>query len=295
MSSFIHWPFPSRMADLKRIKTGRKTSFCVKAPGDETDCWIRGLDITPDGRIIIVDCYNKNMKVFNADKQHIASLKLPSPYGPIAIAAVDDDEAIVSLCQERQLFVISISTRELAVSSKIQLDFYVRALCCNGDKIVVCSGGVPASLKLIDKRGRIYWSRSPFHRGETLFSSIANVTCFLENDKPVIMVTDSLENSLVKFDGKTGDVIKFCGVYEKSHEGTCVDSRGIIYVCYGACDEIIAWNPDLEHHRIVLTRRNGLGNTPSSINYNPTNGQLMIAYSSYSDHCDMVDCYTVRH
>ena len=283
------------MADLKRIKTGRKASFCAKAPGDETDCWIRGLDITPDGRIIIVDCYNKNMKVFNEDKQHIASLKFPSPYGPIAIAAVDGDEAIVSLCQERQLFVISISTSELAVSSKIQLDFCVRALCCHGDKIIVCSGDVPASLKLIDKRGRIYWSRSPFYQGETLFSSIANVTCFLENDKPVVMVTDSLENSLVKFDGKTGDVIKFCGVYEKSHEGICVDSRGIIYVCYGACDEICAWNQDLEHHRILLTRRNGLGNTPSCINYNPINGQLMIAYSSYSDHCDVVDCYTVRH
>ena len=274
---------------------GRQESFCVRTPEDEFDCWVRSLDVTPDGRILMVDCYNKNLKIFSEDKEYMTSLTFPSPYGPVDIAVVDDDEAVVNLCQETQLYVVDIQTCDPKICYKIQLDFTVRAVSCLGDKLVVCTSEIPAFLKLIDKRGRTYWSRNPFYLGETLFSSVANITCCLENDNPIVIVADSLENSVVKLNGETGDVIKFCGVYGKSHEGICVDERGIVYLCYGASDEICAWNLDLNNRRVLLTTREGLGNAPSCLKYTATKRQLMIAYTSYSDSSNNIDCYPIKY
>ena len=39
--------------------------MCVKLRGDEGDCEILSVEVTPDGRLIVADRNNRNIKMFD--------------------------------------------------------------------------------------------------------------------------------------------------------------------------------------------------------------------------------------
>ena len=50
---------------LSTINVYKQEQICVKSPEDESDCSVTGIDVLDDGRLIILDGRNTNVKLFD--------------------------------------------------------------------------------------------------------------------------------------------------------------------------------------------------------------------------------------
>ena len=80
------------LTQLKDRKLGR---YNVQLSDDRVECWITGMAITNDGRRLLVDKDNKEVKLFFRDMELLSSLSL-SDYNPYDIAVLSDQEAVVT-------------------------------------------------------------------------------------------------------------------------------------------------------------------------------------------------------
>ena len=124
----------------------------MKLDDDKHDCWIDGMAITKDGRRLLVDNFNKKVKMFSRDMTVLGSLSLA--IGPFDIAVTEDREAVVDAYTTPQLLVLDVSDRQMNVKRTVELPFKVNGIAPLNDKLIVaCRSTSPPSVKLIDQSG----------------------------------------------------------------------------------------------------------------------------------------------
>ena len=282
---------------LKGLKLG---SYNVKLADERNACWIKGMTITNDGRRLLVDNTNWKVKLFSRDMKLLSSLSLSDP--PSDIAVLSDQEAVVTTVN-RSLVLLDVSSCHMSINNTTSLSYVawgisklldisgskmsindttrvsydVDSISQYGEKLAVTSHSPePASVKLIDKTGRIYWSVSTDDQGQSLFNNPKYVTSDIERN--TVTVTDCGNNTLTVLNGDTGDVIKRRCVKDKSPEGVTTGPSGNIYVCYYNTREVAELTGDLAEERILLSQQDGLGGGPRVIAYDKSCGQLMTSY-----------------
>ena len=272
---------------LTQLKGRKLKRYNVKLSDDRYNCWIRGMAITNGGRRLLVDHYNNKVKLFSRDMKLLSSLSLSDP--PRDIAVLSDQEAVVATVY-RSLVLLDISGSKMSINDITRVPYYVLAISMYGEKLVVTSySPEPASVKVIDKTGRVYWSVSTDDQGQSLFNSPWFVTSDIERN--TVTVTDHWNNTLTVLNGDTGDVIKRRSVKHKCLRGITTGPSGNIYVCYYYTGEVAVLTGDLAQERILLSQQDGLGDELEAIAYDKSCGQLITSYANYSSYDNIVDVW----
>ena len=290
---------------LTHLKGRKLKSYNVNLSDDRMVCWITGMAITNDGRRLLVDNTNWKVKLFSRDMKLLSSLSLPDR--PRNIAVLSDQEAVVTSVNRSLVLLdvsschmsinnttslsyvawgisklLDISGSKMSINDTTRVSFDVDGISKYGEKLVVTSDSpMPASVKLIDKTGRVYWSVSTDGQGQPLFEYPWYVISDIERN--TITVTDFWTNTLTVLNGDTGDVIKRRCVKDKSPQGVTTGQSGNIYVCYYNTREVAELTGDLAEERILLSQQDGLGDGPLAIAYDKSCGQLITSYVYISD------------
>ena len=272
---------------LTHLKGRKLGSYNVKLLDDEEKCWITGMAITNDSRRLLVDRENEKVKLFSQDMKLLSFLSLSDH--PRDIAVLSDKEAVV-ITANRSLKLLGISGSKMSINDTTRVPYDVEGISKYGEKLAVTSHSPePASVKLIDKTGRVYWSVSSDHQGQPLFRFPQYVTNDI--DRNTVTVTDYGNNTLTVLNGDTGDVIKRRSLKDKSPGGVTTGPSGNIYVCYCGTREVAELTGDLAEERILLSQQNGLGGRPYAIAYDKSCGQLITSYYLFSDENNSVDVF----
>ena len=286
-------------AGLSKANMTGMIRFSAKLPDDKKECGIVGLDVTPDGRVIVADFLNMNIKCFEQDRKYQSSLTMQ--YQPSDLAVMNNDDVIVSLWCQNELHLLDIGDDDIKVRKEIKVESPVSAVSVCKDKIIVNCREGSGSVKLIDKTGKVYWSRSIDCEENELFKYPRCNTCFSYKRKLTVAVTDYNKRTITKLSGRTGDVKTVCRLDEKDPFGVTHDKKGNIYVCYRETNEIAVWSEDMETQKIILSENDGLGMWPNCIKHVGATNQLFVCYSGLKDtnSRNFIDCYqlaeTVKH
>ena len=185
---------------------------------------------------------------------------------------------------------MGISGSKMSINDTTRVSCEVGGIIKYGEKLAVTSYiPRPASVKLIDKTGRVYWSVSTDDQGQSLFIIPRYVTSDI--DRSTVTVTDHNNNTLTVLNGDTGDVIKRRSVKDKSPRGVTTGPSGNIYVCYSDTHEVAVLTGDLSEERLLLSQQDGLGYIPLSIAYDKSCGQLITSYNWLGSDRNSVDIF----
>ena len=268
----------------------RTGPFNIKLSDDTEDCDVYAVELTTDGRVVIADKSNKKIKMFNMHIEYQSSLSLPFP--PSDVAVLNTKEAIVSLWSKNKLYILNINKLTPTIKETIELTYSLIAITSYEDKIIGCSWEETPSVKLMDKRGNVYWSRCLDDDGNPLFDIPAYNICCLVNKRPVIFVTDyGAVNSVTKLDFATGDVIKICK--KPRPVGITNDNDNMVYVCYETRRVIVSLSPDLGGERVKVSFKDGIDPLPSCIKFNKFLNQLMVSYDHKSFGRNYIHCFNM--
>ena len=258
---------------------GRKLGrYNVKLPHDALNCYITGMAITNDDRRLLIDHDNKKVKLFSHDMKLLSSLSLP--YEPWNSAVLSDREAVVTTL-DNSLIALNISGRHMSIKSTKPLSYSVWGISKYREKLVVTSLiPRPASVKLIDKTGRVYWSVATNDQGKSLFETPLYVTSDIE--RSTVTVTDRGNEYLTVLNGDTGAIINRWQVNDKSPQGVTTGPSGYTYVCYHGSREVAVLTGDLIEKRTLLSQQDGLSERPLAIVFDKSKGQLITSYWSRS-------------
>ena len=271
---------------LTQLKGRKLRSYNVKLSDVWNDCCITGMAITNDGRRLLVDFMNNKVKLFSRDMKLLSSLSLSAPFD---IAVISDKEAVVRTANE-SLKLLDISGGKMSINDTTRVSYGVVGISKYGKKLAVTSNSPkPASVKLIDKTGRVYWSVSTDAQGQSLFSDPRYVTSDIE--RSTVTVTDFGNDTLTVLNGDTGDVIKRRSLKDKWPRGVTTGPSGNIYVCYKFTHEVAVMTGDLAEERILLSQQDGLGAGLLAIVYDKSCGQLITSYDKYSGNQNSVDVF----
>ena len=150
------------------------------------------------------------------------------------------------------------------------------------------------TVTLADRTGKDFWSRSKSTNGQNLFELPQFSACYLENNKPVIVITDSIKNTITKLDGETGEILNIISDDDSPFDVAVDAERGILYVCKRNMRRVGVYNTDLVNQRILLTHVDGLCNMPRYTTFNSFNRTLLISSESLAGG-NYLDCYQINY
>ena len=269
---------------LSQVKATKKCEYEVRIKGDKEDCWITGMAVTKNDRILMADYKNNKVKLFSPDMKILSSVSVP--VYPYAIAVISDSEAAATTTN-MSLVLLDISGSQLRIKTTTKVPYDIRGITKYKNKLVISSDSPIPSVKLIDLTGKVYWSVFSDQQGQSLFCSPLYLTSHDEGRSSTVIVTDWRNHTLTLLNGETGEVITRRQLQWKRPRGVTTDTAGNVYVCYDYAGEVSVLSGDLSEEKILLSRQDGLSIFPQVIAYDDKTHQLLIAY----DCNDTVDSF----
>ena len=292
--------FCFRDQSLMNIRFVKQDPIVIQTPDDSDPehLTVSSLTATPFGRILVVDAWRGYtcIKMYDIEGQHLSDLAIPP--GDYDITTANEEKAILLQWPITKLLIVDISSTEMSVKQKIEID---RSLCAKyvtavQDKFILSCCTYPKYVKMFDRTGNLIWSR----RIENIHSSyIRNASCivsYFEDNNPKLRAADvhvpfvKQAYGLVQLDVETGTVIKVNKSENMHPIGMDVDiERGILYFMTSSADQMV-WGStlDFEHQRELLTTETGLSVGSQYLCFNPANQQLLVATRKSIDRFQMV-------
>ena len=295
-------PRSSRAASQKSSTSTKETtivvkkqkSYKVKIDGDRSTCWITGIAITNDGRIVVVDRNNNTVKAFSKNMKLQSSLTLTLLEGSLFdITIINDKEAVLNTCVHSQLYllVLDISGDQLRIIRKQPLPFQATAtaICRSADKLVaVTERQAFYAVKMFDLSGNVYWTVSEeLIEGQCPYV-YTNAATHGDTGSLSVAVTDLNQNAVLFISGEDGTVTRKVQLKGKEPRGVTFDSDGNVYVCLSKTHEIIVLMSDMSEEKVLLTKKDKLRENPTVIAYNNKTRCLIVSYP-----CDFVDVFQI--
>ena len=150
------------------------------------------------------------------------------------------------------------------------------------------------AVTLTDRRGEDFWSRSKSTNGQNLFELPQFSACFLENNKPVIVITDSIKNTITKLGGETGEILNIISDDAPPFDVAVDADRGILYVCKRNMRRVGVYTTNLDNQRILLTHVDGLCDMPRYTTFNSFDRTLLISSESLAGG-NYLECYQITY
>ena len=276
---------------LSKIKATKTRTYNIILKNDAGTCYITGMAITKDRRLLTTDICNNKVKMFSHDMKFLSSVTVSD--SPRDIAVINEREAVVTTANNNSLVILYISGSQLSIKTTTPLSYDVGGISRYYDKLVVTSPySKPSSVKLIDQTGRVYWSLSSDQQGQPLFRWPRYVSSPGAGRSSTVIVTDSGNHTLTLLNGDTGNVITRRQLKGKYPSGVTADSAGNFYVCYRGTSEVAVLSGNLSEEKILLSAKDGLGDLPRIIVCDDEAHQLTIFYcGQYNSGCDDIDSF----
>ena len=280
------------------IRVVKQDPISIHTKGDlnTEHLFIYSLTTTPSGKILVVDVHRgyTYVNMLDIEGNHLSHLIIPP--GPHHITTVSEEEALLLQWADNIILILDISTMEMSVKQKIELDasFNARYITAFQDKIILSCWCYPGTVKMIDRTGKIVWSSiiEDIQVNNRSFKNASCIIAFSEENKPKVIAADIpfLRNGLVKLDAETGKVIKFKRLESIHPLGLDVDvERGNLFVMTSSPDYMVVGSTlDLEHQRVLLTTDTGLNSNSYKLWFNRTNQQLLVASKDVIDRFQVV-------
>ena len=243
----------------------------IKLPGDDSDPYITGCIIMPDGDILICDRNNKKVKHFSKVFNFLGSLQLQGRTWDASM--VDETTIIVCMTDNKQLQYIDIKPK-LQKGRALNLDIYCYGVDVVGNEIFI-SGAHDHGIRVYDKQGqmkrKIKFGLHVMNFGYLKVKPNLN-TCN-------IYITDNVRNMLIclKTDGSA--VFEYSDNDLKYPRGLCVDNEGNSIVCGFNSSNVHVVNAMGEKVHTLRSANDGL-KKPQCLSFIEESGTLFIGCSS---------------
>lgn len=268
----------------------------IKITDDTRDCYIRGIDLTDDGNIIIADFNNSKIKLYSPEENLLSFLKLFSK--PKEVTVIKNSQAVISMLGKqmcKQIGIIDIGeSGDLSWKGTIQTTYAVGGIAVYQDNLIITcdeSADKLRAVQMIDMAGEVLWTVTKDKHGSNLFDFGRFLTIRYSKEGDTLIVTDVGKQSIIVIDALTGEVAKVCHVKEREPRGVCVDSLGNVYVCYKS-GEITAWSGEMSEERCLVNDPDQL-DCPLAMVYDNVRYELLVTSSSLTqDHfCNFIHHY----
>ena len=220
---------PSIASSIQGYGDHKKPNFAndikVKMRTDKKACFITGVSFLLDGRVILADDSNKNVKLFGTDYKPIASIPLSS--SPRDIATLSHVEIAVTLPNEKMIQILKIGNKEIEKDTCYALNIDCYGITFHEDEMYVTSGwSSEREIQVLKPSGE-------FSRKIRLPKGVFRYPLYITIDpKSKIMYVSDYINGIIALE-MSGKMVFQCknkdiGTYYK---GLSVTTPGQIYVC----------------------------------------------------------------
>lgn len=252
-------------SDILDKKLASSNKINVKLPGDDKTPDINGCAFLANGKLLLMDGANRNIKLldssFAVEDNFVLSAR------PLDIAAVDDGTAIVALPDEPMLqYVHMIPKLDLGRTLSFDGECY-SVVVVNDDLFVCCCEGDKGDIRIVDKDGKEkrridvkkgFFGSRLFKWPRYIISNVLHTKIFV-SDKSTDRVT------CLTTDGKI--------IYQYKDEsmrprGLYVDAEDNLLVCSYYEDNIQVITAEGKKYKTLLTIEDGLEG-PKSIVFRP--------------------------
>ena len=215
--------------------------FVVRLDTDEKDCFITGLDIMPDGRLILADYDNSKIKVLSQYGVDLSYLTLREE--PTDIAVINESEAAVSV-NNNKIVVIEIDPHhQISVRQSIILQqgqWADRLAVYENNLVFTCNkySDENDAIQMMDLNGGAKWNvyaNSSDNDKEQieckLFNEIDFLTVVSGEQEDFVVATDEFKHSITLISAASGELRKVLMFQNKSPFSITAGERANLYVC----------------------------------------------------------------
>ena len=246
----------------------------IRIPDDNGKPDITGCCFMPDGKAVLCDYYNYQIKILDTSWRLFSNLELSSR--PFDVSAHNDTDIITTIPEERQLQILAV-TPQLKTIRTIQLDTDCWGVDVFGGEIyITCVELEKGEIRVLDidgnERRRICKSNNT---GTYMFKDPNYIAVSAFSGK--IYVTDSLTRILTCLTSYGQLVYQYKDEEVQDPAGILVESADNIHLCDFSSHTVHIITADGRKHGTLLSLEDGL------------NGQRAVAYRS-SDNTLMVGC-----
>ncbi|XP_053383611.1 E3 ubiquitin-protein ligase TRIM56-like [Mercenaria mercenaria] len=228
----------------------RKQSYNVKLNDDVSTCNIWSSCVLDSGDILLADCRNKKIKLFDCETYKVRnSVKMSA--APRSVCNISRAEAAVSLSNKTVQF---LSTKnELVPTRSLKFDHDCRGIAVMDGQLVISENDNKAYFYTMNgSRLNIIQKDTT---GNYIFTHIREI--FVSDDGKMIHVVDS-DRGMVTVD-RDGNVIwRYSGQELKSAWGVCTDGNCNVFVSGESSKNVVQLGPDGKLLGEVVTKAHGL-------------------------------------
>ncbi|XP_069133577.1 tripartite motif-containing protein 2-like [Argopecten irradians] len=234
---------PLSECELKEV---RKVN--IKMKSDWSDCYARGVIITPDGSIVVGDDNNQKLKLINTDGDVVDELKVDGRTWDLCLV----DNTTVAAAIGNGVHVVTVTSSKLTLSNVINIGKTCHGITYrNGEFIVSSNTGVyrvtkDGKTQMLHRGTNTIPTLTQDHRTGTLF-----IPYYYNNPGSTAigsLSTDNLHKDVMKV-GVVSDAF-----------GVDVDGEGNVYVCGCESNKVVQMSGDGTNVRELLTAASGISN-----------------------------------
>lgn len=273
-------PTNPALKDRKAVLAGQ---FNVRLQEDSNVCGLKGAAFMQDGRIVLADYDNHNVKVFDSKLYRGSQLRLSS--GPWDIEVTGPNEVAVSLPFESKIQFIAV-TDHLKATRTIKLDMDCYGIVCrNQELIVVCNDYlIGPAVQVVSLTGRIKQTIDTDRSGRRILSDPYYLTVTPTGKQ--IYVSD--KDRIVCMD-RHGNVTS---VYQdtslRNARGIDIDNEGNLYVCGYMSNSVHQITMHGIDFRNLINKEQVWD--PWSVRFNESNGTIMVT----CDNSDTIKVFSLQ-
>lgn len=273
-------PGATALKDRKAVLAGQ---FNVRLAEDSNVCGLKGAAFLHDGRIILADYDNQNVKLFDSKLYRGSFLRLSS--GPWDVEVTGTKEVAVTLPFESKIQFISITDQMKATRAiKMDMDCY-GIVCRNQELIVVCNDYlIGPAVQVVSLTGRVKQTIDTDKSGHRILTDPYYLT--VTPTGKLIYVAD--KDRIVCMD-RHGNVTS---VYQESSlrnaRGIDIDHEGNLYVCGYMSNNVHQITMHGIDFRCLINKEEVWD--PWSVRFSENNGTLLIT----SDASDSIKVFSLQ-
>ena len=269
-----------------KTRISLRKSVHIHSDEDTKGSLINAIAVTDDGKRILADFNNQNLKLFGPTMKLLSSFYLTS--AARGLCYMGKNEILVSN-REKHLLFMKISDENLIHERKLKVKYPVNALACD-ENIYLFRGSNPPSIRKIDKTGKTLWKVSKYNLGQKLFKSACDIACSTLNGDTRVVASDDQAETITMLDGQTGNILAIKNFKGKEPRSLATDVHGNIFVCYAKTHEICMLTRNLTEEKVLLCSLLGLCPEPLAIAYDSRSEQVIVSNNLYF-HRDTVDIF----
>lgn len=246
--------------------------YNVRIPEDKKDCDIFGCKFLEDGKVIITDWDNKNVKILSSDYKISDFIALEGP--PNDICILNHQTVLVTLPQQKLVQFIDISPK-MILTRRIATDDTCRGLACHGGMIYVVCGGFKGEsdgkVCVYSVTGDLVRVIEKNNNGQRIFYS--PIAIAVVSDGKMLHITDGQRGIITMT--TENDVVSVIADKQCAWPcGICVDRNDNALVCCGQSNTIMHF-AGLDKVGTILSSQDGI-KEPRFICFDANNVRLLL-------------------